>query len=129
MINNKTILIVDDSAMIRRIVSQLVRQLGYQATAVENGQKGVETAITTGPDMIIMDIEMPVLDGIQATRQLKADQRTAAIPVIFFTSLGSEENISQAKAVGGDGFLNKPICREELSKTVNSFFSQEIPQS
>lgn len=115
--------------MIRRIVSQLVRQLGYQATAVENGQQGVETAIATGPDMIIMDIEMPVLDGIQATRQLKADQRTASIPVIFFTSLGSEENISQAKAVGGDGFLNKPICREELSKTVNSFFSQEMPQS
>lgn len=122
MINNKTILIVDDSAMIRRIVSQLVRQLGYQTTVVENGQKGVETAIATGPDMIIMDIEMPVLDGIEATRKLKGDQRTAAIPVVFFTALGSEENIRQAEAVGGNGFLNKPICKEELGKTIHNVF-------
>ncbi|ADH85220.1 response regulator [Desulfurivibrio alkaliphilus] len=122
---SKTILIVDDSAMIRRIVSQLVQQLGHRAIAAENGQVGVETALATEPDMIIMDIEMPVLDGIAATRQLKADQRTTGIPVIFFTSLGSEENIREAKEAGGNGFLNKPICKEELGLAINKILDPD----
>lgn len=117
---SKTILVVDDSAMIRRIVSQLIQQLGYRSVSAENGQIGFETALETSPDLIIMDIEMPVMDGIAATRQLKADQRTTAIPVIFFTALGSEENIRQAQEAGGQGFLNKPICKEELGKTINN---------
>ncbi|MDF1615588.1 response regulator [Desulfurivibrio dismutans] len=122
---SKTILIVDDSAMIRRIVSQLVQQLGHRAIAAENGQVGVETALAADPDMIIMDIEMPVLDGIEATRRLKADHRTTAIPVIFFTSLGSEENIREAQEVGGNGFLNKPICKEELGTAINKILNPD----
>ena len=115
----KTILIVDDSAMIRRIVSQLVQQLGHQAVAAENGRLGWEMAIEIVPDMVIMDIEMPEMDGIEATRLIKADPRTAAVPVAFFTTLGGEENIRQAESAGGNGFLNKPICKEELGKAID----------
>lgn len=114
----KTILIVDDSAMIRRIVSQILQEYGHRTVVAENGQKGYEQAVTLQPDLIIMDIEMPVMDGIAATQRLKADTRTARIPVIFFTSLGGEEDIQQARNAGSVGFLNKPICKEELGKAV-----------
>lgn len=115
----KTILIVDDSAMIRRIVSQLVQQLGHQSIAAENGKLGCELALEIKPDMIIMDIEMPVMDGFAATRRIKNDPATAHIPVVFFTALGSEENIQQAREAGGTGFLNKPICKEELGQAIS----------
>ncbi|MDG4474937.1 response regulator [Thiovibrio frasassiensis] len=115
----KTILIVDDSAMIRRIVSQLVQQLGHQSITAENGLLGFELAVKSQPDMIIMDIEMPIMGGFEATWKIKADHRTSHIPVAFFTALGSEESIVQAKEAGGIGFLNKPICREELSQAIH----------
>jgi len=114
----KTILIVDDSAMIRRIVSQLVQQLGHQAIIAENGLQGYEMAAEVRPDMIIMDIEMPIMDGYEATWRIKSDQRTTDIPVMFFTALGSEENIQQAREAGCIGFLNKPICKEELGQAI-----------
>jgi len=114
----KTILIVDDSAMIRRIVSQLVQQLGHQAITAENGLQGYELAAEIRPDMIIMDIEMPVMNGFEATWRIKADPNTAHIPVAFFTALGSEENIQQAREAGCIGFLNKPICKEELNQAI-----------
>ncbi len=121
----KTILIVDDSAMIRRIVSQLVQQLGHQSISAENGLLGYELAVEIRPDMIIMDIEMPVLDGFEATWRIKADQRTAHIPVAFFTALGSEESIQQAREAGGVGFLNKPICKEELEQAIRDILGTD----
>jgi len=121
----KTILIVDDSAMIRRIVSQLVQQLGHQSIAAENGLLGYELATEILPDMIIMDIEMPVMDGFEATWRIKADPRTAHIPVAFFTALGSEENIQQARDAGGIGFLNKPICKEELGQAIHDILGTD----
>lgn len=121
----KTILIVDDSAMIRRIVSQLVQQLGHQSISAENGLLGYELAAEIRPDMIIMDIEMPVMDGFEATWRIKADQRTAHIPVAFFTALGSEESIQQAREAGGVGFLNKPICKEELEQAIHDILGTD----
>ena len=121
----KTILIVDDSAMIRRIVSQLVQRLGHQPLTAENGLQGYEMAAEVRPDMIIMDIEMPVMDGFEATWRIKSDERTTHIPVMFFTALGSEENIQQAKEAGCIGFLNKPICKEELGQAIHDILGTD----
>ncbi len=121
----KTILIVDDSAMIRRIVSQLIQQIGHQTITAENGLQGCELASEIRPDMIIMDIEMPVMNGFEATWRIKADPRTAHIPLVFFTTLGSEENILQAKEAGCIGFLNKPICKEELSQAIHDILGTD----
>jgi len=116
----KTILIVDDSPMIRRIVGQLLDESGYKVMLAENGQKGFELSKRHQPDLIIMDIEMPVMNGVAATALLKADPDTAHLPVLIFTSLGSEEDIKRAREAGGQGFLNKPICREELQNAINN---------
>ena len=119
----KTILVVDDSPMIRRIVGQILAECGHTVLWAENGQLGYEMAKEQKPDLIIMDIEMPVMDGIEATSRIKADPETSGIPVTIFTSLGSEEDIKRAREAGGQGFLNKPICKEELEAAIDKIFA------
>jgi len=118
----KTILVVDDSAMIRRIVGQILQQYGYRPIVAENGLRGWETAKKVRPDLIIMDIEMPEMDGFEATSRIKSDPETAHIPVLFFTSLSREEDIRKAEKAGGRGFLNKPIAKEELLSILSEIF-------
>ena len=121
----KTILITDDSVMIRRILGQLLQGLGYKILLADNGQKGYDLAKAEKPDLIIMDIEMPVMTGIEATRQIKNDPETTSIPVLIFTSLGREEDIQEANNAGCSGFLNKPICEDELREAVNKVFTEQ----
>ncbi len=116
----KTILLVDDSPMIRRIVGQILDKSGYNVILAENGQRGFELSREHLPDLIIMDIEMPVMNGIAATTRIKSNTQTAHIPVLIFTSLGSEADINRAKKAGVHGFLNKPICKEELQEAINN---------
>jgi CheY-like chemotaxis protein len=116
----KKILIVDDSHMIRRIVGKILKEYDFDVLMAENGQLGLETARKAQPDLIIMDVEMPVMNGLRATEEIKSDRSTAHIPVLIFTSLGSEEDIRMAREAGGCGFLNKPISREELRTTIFS---------
>jgi CheY-like chemotaxis protein len=115
----KTVLVVDDSMMIRRIVGKLLQECGYAILMAENGEQGYEMARDQQPDLVIMDIEMPILDGIQATKRLKTDPATSHIPVLIFTSLGSEEDINHAKLAGSQGLMNKPICKRELQESLN----------
>lgn len=119
----KKILVVDDSPMIRRIVGKILRDGGYAPLLADNGQKGYEAAKTELPDLIIMDIEMPVMDGFEATTLIKSDPDTAHIPVLFFTSLGREEDILTARETGGAGFLNKPISKDDLEATLRDILS------
>jgi CheY-like chemotaxis protein len=111
---NKTILVVDDSAMICHVVGQILRESGYTVLTAKNGQEGCELAIKHDPRLIIMDLEMPVMDGIQATALIKSVPKTKNIPVLIFTSLGGEQDIRRAKDAGCQGFLNKPISREAI---------------
>ncbi len=119
----KTILVVDDSPMIRRIVGQILSQCGHKVLLAEDGQKGYDMAKEYDPHLVVMDIEMPVMDGIEATNRIKFDPKTNHIPVIIFTSLGSEEDIKRAQEAGGQGFLNKPICKEELEAAIDKIFA------
>ncbi|MBI4688365.1 MAG: response regulator [Nitrospirae bacterium] len=114
------ILLVDDSLMIHRIAAQILSEAGYKVLKAENGKKGHEMAKTWGPALIIMDIEMPVMNGFEATSLIKSDPSTARIPVIIFTSLGSEEDIERAKNAGADGFINKPVDKDELLEVVRN---------
>jgi len=114
----KTILLVDDSAMICHIVSQILKDSGYTVWIAKNGLEGVALAKKLNPSLVIMDMEMPVMDGIEATVQIKNAPGTARIPVIIFTSLGREEDIARAKQAGCAGFLGNPVCKEILNTEV-----------
>lgn len=114
----KTILLVDDSAMICHVVSQILKDSGYIVLTAKNGREAIALASKHNPNLVIMDVEMPVMDGIEATFQIKSRPETAKIPIIMFTSLGREEDIARAKKAGCQGFLGKPICKELLNTEV-----------
>lgn len=118
------ILLVDDSLMIHRVVGQILTEAGYKVLKAYNGNKGYEMAKTWKPDLILMDIEMPEMNGIEATRLIKAETVLANIPLIIFTSLGSEEDIRLAKEVGADSFLNKPVSKDELLTTIQRLLNR-----
>ena len=121
----KKVLIVDDSHMIRRIVGMILKEDNYEVLIAENGLAGYEMAKANQPDLVIMDVEMPVMNGIEATTHIKADTATTHIPVLIFTSLGSEKDIRMAKEAGGSGFLNKPISKEELRNTISAILGPD----
>jgi CheY-like chemotaxis protein len=114
----KTILLVDDSAMICHVVSQILKDSGYKVLTARNGKEGVDMAKKCNPNLVIMDVEMPVMNGIDATIQIKSEPMTAHMPVLMFTSLSSEEDIARAKQAGCQGFLGKPICKAALKDEV-----------
>lgn len=118
------ILLVDDTQMIHRIVGQILKECGYKVLRAENGQRGCEMAKTWKPDLIIMDIEMPVMTGIEATSLIKSDPATSHIPLIALTSLGSEEDIKRVRDAGADEFLNKPISRDSLQTAVRKLLDR-----
>ncbi|MEW6718991.1 MAG: response regulator [Thermodesulfobacteriota bacterium] len=117
----KKVLVVDDSHMIRRIVGKILKEDGFEVLTAENGRIGLDLARKNRPDLVIMDVEMPEMNGIDATIMIRSDAATSDIPVLIFTSLGDEKDIRMAKEAGGSGFLNKPISKEELRATIFSF--------
>jgi CheY-like chemotaxis protein len=114
----KTILVVDDSAMICHVVAQILRESGYTVLTAKNGQEGFELTKKHIPQLVIMDVEMPVMDGILATSLIKSAPETNHIPVMIFTSLGGEDDLKRAREAGCQGFLNKPISRDAIQAEV-----------
>lgn len=119
------VLLVDDSLMIHRVVGQILTDAGYKVLKAFNGKKGYEMAKTWKPDMIIMDIEMPEMNGIEAVTLIKSDTDISTIPTIIFTSLGSEEDIKRAHEIGTEGFLNKPVSKDELLATIKNLLNKK----
>ena len=119
----KLILIVEDEPKNITLLRDLLQVSGYSTIEATDGKQGVELANAKKPDLILMDIQMPEMDGLEATRILKADATTSNIPVLALTSYamkGDEERILQA---GCDGYLAKPFNIQELLKTVAEYLS------
>jgi CheY-like chemotaxis protein len=103
------ILLVEDNEMNRDMLSRRLLRNGFDVIMAENGQEGVDLATSQTPDLILMDMSLPVLDGWDATRQLKANPATARIPVIALTAHAMESDREKALAAGCDDFDTKPI--------------------
>ena len=118
---NGTVLVVDDDADVRRVVSFLLTRLGIEVHEAGNGEQALELAPGLKPDLILLDVIMPVMDGRETLRRLKADERLADIPVVMLTSLtGSDEEV-EAKSRGAALFINKPVQRDVLELIVDRF--------
>ena len=113
------ILVVDDEETVRRVLRSLLQKEGYEVIEAEDGRAGVELAKKEDPDVILMDLMMPVLDGLKACRLLKEDEQTKNIPVLVITAL-SGENKMEAIDAGIDDFVNKPFDAQEISIRVKS---------
>ncbi len=118
---DELILIVDDNEKNLRLARDVLRFAGFRTVEAASGGEGVSTAIEQLPDVILMDIRLPDMDGTEAARQLKSDERTAQIPVVALTSLAMKGDREWFLAAGFDGYLEKPISVLELPDQVRSF--------
>lgn len=105
----ETILVVDDDPTICMVASAHLRQTGYQVLLAENGQHMLDMLEDVQPDLILLDVDMPVLDGFQACRQLKVQAHTKHIPVLMMTGLEGDSSIEKAYSVGATDFIAKPV--------------------
>jgi CheY-like chemotaxis protein len=108
--------VVEDTAEIREVWRRFLTSAGFHVLQAGDGADGVCKAREHQPDLIVMDITLPVLDGISAVLQLKADKATAHIPVIFVS--GDAFAARRARAVGGEAFLSKPVRVSELLSVI-----------
>jgi twitching motility two-component system response regulator PilH len=108
------VLIVDDAMVDRKNLERIVSAAGHRVFFAESGEEGVARARTDRPDVILMDVNMPELDGFAATRQLKADADTKDIPVVFVTGKNQKADIAWGKMLGARGFVSKPYDDAEI---------------
>lgn len=108
------ILVVDDSPTERHVLVELLTRKGYQVLTAESGEEGIEKAKSEQPDLVLMDVVMPGLNGYQATRTLTRDDATKHIPVIVCTSKGQETDKFWGLRQGAQDYMVKPINPEEL---------------
>ena len=108
------ILIVEDNEMNRDMLSRRLARRGYAVLTAVDGEQGLVTAEAERPDLILMDMSLPVMDGWEATRRLKADDQTKTIPVLAVTGHALTGVSNDAKNAGCDGFITKPCLPEDL---------------
>lgn len=112
--SQKTILYIEDNEYNRKIVRQLLVRTSYRLSEAMDGEEGVATALAAPPDLILMDIQLPKMSGLDATRQLRDNPRTAAVPIIVVTSFALSGDEQKAKAAGATAYLAKPYSPREL---------------
>jgi two-component system cell cycle response regulator DivK len=114
------VLLADDFEDARELYRDYLEFSGFSVATASNGREAIDRAIAVQPDLILMDASMPVLDGWQATRVLKANPTTKHIPIIALTAHASDDARQQAKAVGCDGFVTKPCLPDDLVANVRA---------
>ena len=115
----KTILIVEDDPKSMKLTNDLLKISGYATIQATDGKQGVELAKSAKPDLILMDIMMPNMDGYTACREIKADQSTRNTPVVMLTAVGYDLNKKLAKQMGADGYITKPFSRQQLIDAIS----------
>jgi two-component system cell cycle response regulator DivK len=115
------ILLAEDFEDARELYRDYLEFSGFTVKTATNGREAIEQAIALQPDIILMDASMPVLDGWQATRQLKANPETKHIPVLALTAHAFDDARKEAKDVGCDGFVTKPCLPDDLVSKVRAF--------
>jgi two-component system cell cycle response regulator DivK len=121
---NKTVLIVEDDPRNMKLIRDLLQRHGYATLEAGNGEEGVNLAIEKRPDLILMDIQMPVMDGLEATRIIKANAMTKDIPIVALTSYAMREDEDRLIQAGCDGYLAKPIDTRKFPKEISAYLSK-----
>ena len=114
------VLIVDDSPTEIVKIRQILSKNGYDVITAESGERGIELVRAENPDVVLMDIVMPGLNGFQATRQLSRDPDTSSVPVIIVTTKDQETDRLWGQRQGAKGYLTKPVDGKLLFKTIES---------
>jgi CheY-like chemotaxis protein len=118
------ILVVEDNPLNLELVRDILSANGYEVIEAADGAAGVEIALLEMPDLILMDLQLPGMDGLEATRRLRDDPRTSAIPIVAVTAHAMKGDDEKALAAGCTGFVTKPIRVREFSDAVKGFLAE-----
>ena len=123
--NAKTILYVEDHELNRKIVRDLLRRTSYRLIEAPDGEAGLTLARAQRPDLILMDVQLPKLSGIEVTRQLRAEPATADTPIIAITSFALSGDEQKAKDAGATAYMAKPYSPRELLQTIRRLLPEQ----
>jgi two-component system cell cycle response regulator DivK len=114
----ENILIVDDNPANLRLESFILMRAGFHVRTAQDAQSAMDSILSSPPQLVLMDVQLPGMDGLELTRRLKADPRTREIIVVAATAYAMKEDEAKAKAAGCDGYISKPIDVKALSQIV-----------
>jgi two-component system, cell cycle response regulator DivK len=118
---DELVLIVDDNDRNLRLARDVLRAAGFRTAGAATGTEAVAMAVELQPDVVLMDIRLPDIDGTEAARRIRADARTAAIPIVALTSLAMKGDRERFLADGFDGYLEKPISVRDLPGQIRQY--------
>ena len=121
------VLVVEDNDMNMKLFRDVLQATGYRTLEATTGAEAVELAAAHEPDLVLMDIQLPDIDGVQALHRLRADDRTAAIPVLAVTAQAMQGDRQVFLAAGFDGYVSKPVNVRELIGTVRQHCDARAP--
>jgi two-component system, cell cycle response regulator DivK len=124
---SQRILVVEDQVDNRQILRDLLTSANFEVIEAEDGEAGLAAAAAHRPDLILMDIQLPGIDGYEATRRLKADASLDAIPIIVVTSYALAGDDDKARAAGCDAYICKPYSPRQLLAKVREYLSRAAP--
>jgi two-component system cell cycle response regulator DivK len=117
----KSILVVEDQEDNRQILRDLLASADYEMVEAENGQQALDAVAKKKPDLILMDIQLPIMDGYEATRRIKANPEWTAIPIIVVTSYALSGDAEKARAAGCDDYVTKPYSPRQLLAKIREY--------
>jgi two-component system cell cycle response regulator DivK len=120
---SKCILVIEDTEDNRRILRDLLTSAGFDVIEAVDGEKGVFAATEVNPDLILMDIQLPIVDGYEAARRIKSNPATRRIPIIAVTSYALSGDEAKAREAGCDGYIAKPFSPRHVLATVRKFLA------
>jgi two-component system, cell cycle response regulator DivK len=122
--SEKTILYVEDNEANRKIVRQLLKNTSYTLIEANDGEAGVAVALERKPDLILMDVQLPKMSGLEATRRLRTEPATAATPIIAITSFAFSGDDQKAKEAGATAYIAKPYSPRDLLALIRNILPE-----
>lgn len=127
MLNEKLkILVVEDNPLNMKLINVILRGEGVEVLAAENAEEGIEICKTCQPDLVLMDIQLPGMDGLEATRIIKNNKQLNHLPVVALTAHAMEGDEEKAYEVGFDGYITKPIDTDTFMESVRSYLKPRL---
>jgi DNA-binding response OmpR family regulator len=118
------VLVVDDDPDIRELVTFKLEQLGHTVVTEKDGEGGLAAAIADMPDLLLLDVMMPKLTGIEVCQRLRDNEQTASVPIMLITAKAQEADIERGFAAGADDYIVKPFSPRELASRVEAMFAR-----
>jgi DNA-binding response OmpR family regulator len=124
-VSQRRILVVDDDPRLLHIVAMYLGIEGFEVATASNGEEGLQEVDARKPDLIILDIMMPGMDGVEACRRIRSNPVTMDIPILMFSALSGDDDVERARLAGANHLITKPFNLVGLGSVVKSFFASD----